>query len=181
MDIPTFFRQRGLTLLEVISNMSIAVIIMTTAVPAFSGLIQRSRISTEMNTFISHLHYARSEAIKRGSRVVICRSADGLNCTRTEGWHKGWISFADNNANRELDAGEDLLLVEAGEENGVIITSGRRRRVVYQPTGFSPGSNGTYIFCDPNHPEWAKAVVISNLGRPRISEKRPDGRALDCG
>lgn len=181
MDIPTFLRQRGFTLLELISSISITAVLTTTAIPAFSGLLQRNRITTEINTFVSHLHYARSEAVKRGERVVICRSADGQNCARTEGWHKGWITFADNNANRELDAGESLLRVEAGEENGILITSGRRRRVVYQSTGFSPGTNGTYTFCDPEYPDLAKAVILSNTGRPRLSEKKPDGSALDCG
>jgi type IV fimbrial biogenesis protein FimT len=181
MDIPTYLRQRGFTLLEFMSSMSIAAVLTTTAIPAFNGLVQRNRITTEINTFVGHLHYARSEAVKRGSRVVMCRSADGLACSRTEGWHKGWITFADANANREFDPGESLLHVETGEENGVEITSGRRRRVVYQATGFSPGTNGTYIFCDPDYPEWAKAVILSNPGRPRLSDTRPDGTALDCG
>lgn len=181
MDIPTFLRQRGFTLLELMSSISIAAVLTTTAIPAFNGLVQRNRISTEINTFVSHLHYARSEAVKRGSRVVICRSADGLGCGLTEGWHKGWITFVDTNANREFDAGESLLRVETGEENGVEITSGQRRRVVYQSTGFSPGTNGTYIFCDPEHPEWAKAVILSNSGRTRLSETAPDGSALACG
>ena len=181
MDIPTFLRQRGFTLLELISTMSIAAVLTTTAIPAFSGLVQRNRITTEINTFVAHLHYARSEAIKRGARVVICRSADGLSCARTEGWHKGWITFVDTNANRELDASESLLRVEAGEDNGILITSGQRRRVVYQATGFSPGTNGTYTFCDPEHPEWAKAVILSNSGRTRLSKTKPDGSALNCG
>lgn len=181
MDIPTFLRQRGFTLLELLSGMSIAAVLTTTAVPSFNGLVQRNRITTEINTFVSHLHYARSEAIKRGTRVVICRSADDLSCARTEGWHKGWITFADTNANRELDASESLLRVEAGEDNGILITSGQRRRIVYQATGFSPGTNGTYIFCDPEHPGWAKAVILSNSGRPRLSETAPDGSALNCG
>ena len=181
MDIPTFLRQRGFTLLELMSTVSIVAVLTTTAIPSFNDLVQRNRITTEINTFVAHLHYARSEAVKRGVRVVVCRSADELNCSRTEGWHKGWITFADSNANRERNAGESLLRVEAGEENGIIITSGRRRRVVYQATGFSPGTNGTYTFCDPKHPEWAKAVILSNTGRIRLSKTKPDGSALDCG
>lgn len=181
MDIPTFFHQRGLTLLELMSTMSIAVVLTTTAIPAFTGLVQRNHLTTEINTFISHLHLARSEAVKRGHRVVMCRSPDGVNCGLTEGWHKGWITFADTNANRERDAGESLLRLESGKDNGITITSGRRRKVVYQATGFSPGTNGTYTFCDPDHPEWAKAVILSNSGRTRLSETAPDGSPLNCG
>ena len=182
MDIHTFHRfQRGLTLLEMIVSLSISAILTTTAIPAFQELVQRNRLTTEINTFVGHLHYTRSEAIKRGVRAVMCRSAGGESCERTAGWEEGWIVFADYNANREVDGRDVILFVEKGEENGITITSGRRRRVVYQNTGQSPGSNGTYVFCDPDYPEYAKAVIISNTGRPRISTLRPDGTDLACG
>ncbi len=181
MDVPTFLRQRGFTLLELMSTMSIAAVLTTTAIPSFNGLVQRNRISTEINTLISHMQYARSEAVKRGNRVVICRSADGLSCARTEGWHKGWISFADINTNRERDSDENLLRIEAGKRNGVTISSGRIRRVIFWPTGQTRSGNATYTFCDPDYPQWAKAVIMSRTGRFRISKTKPDGNALDCG
>lgn len=181
MDILAFRFQRGFTLLEMMVSLSISAILTTTAIPAFHQLLQRNRLSTEINTFVSHLHYTRSEAIKRGVRGVMCRSTDGENCERTAGWEQGWIIFADYNANREFDGRDDLLFVEKGEENGIAITSGQRRRIVYQNTGRSPGSNGTYVFCDPDYPEYAKAVIISNTGRPRLSTVRPDGSDLECG
>ena len=181
MDIHTFRFQRGFTLLEMMIGLSISAILTTTAIPAFHKMVQRNRLTTEINTFVGHLHYTRSEAIKRGVRAVMCRSSDGESCERTAGWEQGWIIFADYNANRELDGRDDLLFVEKGEENSINITSGRRRRIVYQNTGQSPGSNGTYVFCDPDYPEYAKAVIISNTGRPRISTVRPDGSDLGCG
>ena len=181
MDIHTFHFQRGFTLLEMIITLSISTILTTTAIPAFHQLVQRTRLTTEINTFVGQLHYTRSEAIKRGVRAIMCRSSNGKSCERTAGWEKGWIIFADYNANRELDGPDELLFVEKGEENGITITSGRRRRIVYQNTGQSPGSNGTYVFCDPDYPEYAKAVIISNTGRPRISTVRPDGTSLACG
>lgn len=172
---------RGFTLLEVITAMSIGMIMLTTGVPAFQSTIQKSRHTTHINTFVSHLHYSRSEAIKRGSRVVMCRSIDEQRCSRSEGWHTGWIIFADTNANRELDSNEDILRVAQGWQDGIEVTSGRRRRVVYQPTGFAPGTNGTYVFCNNDYPELAKAIILSNSGRPRLSTKRPDGSPLPCG
>jgi len=180
MDIHTYRCQRGFTLLELITGLSITAIVTATGVPAFNELIQKNRLTTEINTFVTHLHYVRSEAIKRGIRGVMCRSNDGNTCSRTQGWEEGWIIFADKNANREYDGDDELLFVQQARKNGINITSGRRRTIVYQNTGQSPGSNGTYVFCSPAYPEFAKAVIISNTGRPRLSTVRPDGSSLNC-
>lgn len=181
MDIHTYRCQRGFTLLEMLTGLSITAILTTTGVPAFHGLVQKNRLTTEINTFVTNLHYTRSEAIKRGIRGVMCRSSDGETCSRTQGWEEGWIIFSDRNANREFDGDDELLHVEQGWDNAITITSGRRRKIVYQNTGMSPGSNGTYVFCSPDYPEYAKAVIISNTGRPRLSKTRPDGSDLACG
>jgi len=181
MDIRTPTRWRGFTLLEMLISLTVAAIITTSAIPALHGLIQRNRISNEISTFVTHLHYSRSEAIKRGARAVMCRSKDGESCSRTEGWQEGWIIFADYNANREFDGRDDLLQVKQGFDNGIAITSGRRRRIVYQTNGTSPGTNGTYVFCDPDYPEYARAIILSNLGRPRLARNRPSGDDLGCG
>jgi type IV fimbrial biogenesis protein FimT len=171
----------GFTLIEAMTGMSIGMLLLTTAIPAMQALTQRNLYSTHINSFVSHLHYSRSEAIKRGTPVVMCRSTDERRCSQTAGWHTGWIIFADNNQNRELDTQETVLRVQQGWEDGINVTSGRRRRVVYQPNGFSPGTNGTYVFCNPAYPELARAVILSNTGRPRLSETRPDGSSLRCG
>jgi len=181
MDIHTYRCQRGFTLLELVAGLSITAILTVTGVPAFSELVQRNRISSEINTFVTHLHYVRSEAVKRGVRVVMCRSADETGCSRTQGWQEGWIIFTDKNANRKYDGDDQLLYSRQGQENDITITSGRRRTITYQNTGQSPGSNGTYVFCNPHYPEYAKAVIISNSGRPRLSKVRPDGSELECG
>ena len=53
--------------------------------------------------------------------------------------------------------------------------------MVYQTTGFTPGTNATYTFCDPDYPQFAKAIIQSNSGRIRLSRVKPDGKPLDCG
>jgi type IV fimbrial biogenesis protein FimT len=172
---------RGFSVLELLTAVSITGILLGTALPAMHSFAQKNRMSAHINTFVAHLHYSRSEAIKRADNVVMCRSADLTVCSRSNGWEEGWIVFADTNHNRERDDGESMLVVEQGWQDGITVTSGRRRRVVYQPTGFSPGTNGTYVFCDPGYPETARAVILSNSGRPRLSDSHPDGSPLGCG
>lgn len=173
-------RMCGFTLIEVMTSISIAMLLLTSGIPAMQSLVQRNLHTTHINTFVGHLHYSRSEAIKRGTSVVMCRSTDERHCSQTAGWHTGWIVFADKNNNREVDGQETLLRIAQGWEDGISVTSGLRRRVVYQPNGFSPGTNGTYVFCNPAYPQLARAVILSNTGRPRLSETRPDGSPLGC-
>ncbi len=172
--------QRGYTLMEALVALAVAAFLTTTAVPALQSFVQRNRLAGEVNHFISHLSYARSEAVRRGLRVVMCQSQSGTACERVGGWHHGWITFADPNANRELDPDEQPLRVEGPVDEPLTILSGRRRRVVYQATGFSPGTNATFTFCDPGAPEMVRAVIISNTGRARFSTEGPGGRRLNC-
>lgn len=172
---------RGFTLLELMITLAISSILLTSGLPAMQGMLQSSLHTSHVNTFVTHLHYSRSEAVKRGRNVVMCKSEDRQSCTDTDGWHLGWIIFTDTNKNREYDEGEHLLRIEQGWKDGIAVTSGQRRRVVYQPTGQSPGTNGTYVFCNDDYPELVRAVILSNSGRPRFSRKSPDGSPLECG
>lgn len=175
----SFHPTRGFTLLEIITTMTIGMTLLITGIPAMHKLIQQNLHSTHVNTFVGHLHYSRSEAIKRGTNVVMCRGSKE-DCARTAGWQHGWLIFVDENHNRQRDIDEQVLRYEAGWDDGIEVTSGRRRRIVYQPSGYSPGTNGTYVFCNPSYPELVRAVILSNTGRPRLSKKRPGGGPLRC-
>jgi type IV fimbrial biogenesis protein FimT len=62
-----------------------------------------------LNALVSSIRIARSEAIKRNSRVVICKSTDGLVCANTGGWEHGWLIFHDVNNNAAIDLGEQVI------------------------------------------------------------------------
>jgi len=188
MDIP--FRtgdttsQYGFSLIEIIFTVAIAAVLGLTAFPSMSDMLQRNRIASEVNQLVGHLHLARSEAIKQSQRVVMCTSSDGISCARTRGWEDGWIIFTDINSNREHDDEEPLLRVAHGLSKRVHISTGRssrsRRKIVYQPTGFAGGSTATFTFCVKENAELARAVILSNTGRPRLSDKRADGSEISC-
>lgn len=67
-------RNSGFTLIELMVTLAVAVIIATIAVPNFKLLIQDNRTVTQTNALISALNLARSEAIKRGGNVSVCRT-----------------------------------------------------------------------------------------------------------
>ena len=111
----------GFTLLELMVVVAITAIITTLASPSLARLMQSNTISSNVNTFMADLRFARSESTRRGGGVVMCRSdapeAISPVCSTTagpdgRGWASGWIVFLDANNDGVITAG-DLLRVQS--------------------------------------------------------------------
>lgn len=63
--------KKGFTLIELLVTLAVLAIVMAFAVPSFQQLIANNRLSTEVNTLVSALQLARSEAVKRGTEVSV--------------------------------------------------------------------------------------------------------------
>ena len=87
---------KGFTLVELMVTISVLAVLMAVGIPSFQGVIASSRVTTATNDFMATLAQARSNAIWRGGRVTVCKSADGASCVITGGWEQGWIMFNDD-------------------------------------------------------------------------------------
>ena len=107
-----FRADRGITLVETMVTVSIMVILLMVAVPAYKSTIDGNRRATYANELLEDLTLARSEAIKRNKKVVVCASTSGTTC-RVSGnaydWSGGWLMYVDSNGNGSLDLGETVL------------------------------------------------------------------------
>lgn len=167
----------GFTLIELMVTIAIAAIVLTMGVPSFLSLIQNNRMITVTNDFVTDLNLARSEAIKRSSRVTLCKSADGATCIQEGDWSQGWIVFTDPNDNGDFDgadAGETLLRVHEAlsDAQGTLMGNGEIDDYIsYVGTGFTRTTtgafqNGTLILCDDRGFDSGRAIVLNNTGRP---------------
>lgn len=183
---------KGFTLIELMVTLAIAVIVLTVGVPSFMATIQNNRITTTVNDFVSDLNLARSEAIKRGSRVTLCKSADGNSCTQSGDWSQGWILFSDPNDdasfNEDEEEGETLLRVhQALRDDNASLTGNQNLRdyISYIGTGFAQLTsggiqNGTLVLCDSrDFGDHARAIVLNRTGRP-ISMPASESNASSC-
>lgn len=172
-------RVAGITLVELMTTLVIVAILGSMALPGFSNLHMDNQRTTAVNGFVHSLYLARSEAIKRGNVVSICKSRDGQSCERDLEWNQGWMVFdnIDRDEPPQRDAGESVLLVNQGWEAGQITSN----RTSYSFRPYTQGVvNGTLVFCDRRGSEHARAIIISHTGRPRIARRDSGNRPLSC-
>jgi len=70
-------KNHGFTLVELLVALALVAILATVAVPGFNRLITSNRLTSEANDLLSTITYARSEAIRRGTHVSLCRVTVG--------------------------------------------------------------------------------------------------------
>src|SRR4051794_28866160 len=109
MERTRSFRQHGVTLIESVVTLAIVAGALQGALPAFSDMLQNTALAAASQDLLMDLHLARVEALKRNRRVALCKSADGVQCTKAGGWEQGWVVFHDENNNGRLDSGEELI------------------------------------------------------------------------
>ncbi|MEA5444700.1 GspH/FimT family pseudopilin [Gammaproteobacteria bacterium AB-CW1] len=85
-------KQNGFTLLELIITVAVAATVIALATPSFIAMVQNNRVTAQVNDFVTAVTMARSEAIRRGGLVTLCRSTDEDTCAGSgNDWASGWI------------------------------------------------------------------------------------------
>ena len=172
--------------------LSIVAILAVLAAPSLQQVLQSNARASAVNMFIADMAYARSEAIRRGGGVVMCRSdapeALAPSCSTTSshigaGWAGGWIVFHDLDGNGLKDVGEPLLVVQAPLSSmDAILEGGAGVPSVFRFTGtgrlFALPSSVALTFGGSRFDLPSRRVVcVSFGGRARIAG---DGSS-DCG
>lgn len=173
-------RRRGYTLPELVFAMAIAAGLLGWGVPAFRDLRRDASRTSEVNQLVHAVHLARSEAIKRNGVVSLCPSTDGHSCgPGGTPWHGGWIVFVndDRDAPAVRDAGEELLRAFGPWPGGTVHAN--RTTLSFRPFG-QMGVTATFTFCDERGAPAARAVIISQTGRPRVSDRSASNGSLSC-
>jgi len=167
-------KRRGFTLVELLVALAVGSILLAIAVPSYAFLVNTSRLAAVTNDLVTALHLARSEAVKRGARVTVCKTSDAMDaspaCSTTANWQDGWLVFVDGGTRGVIDGGDILLWVRGQVSSGAAITSiNYSRYISYLPSGGSQGSsglaNGSLKICRDSI---QRDIIINRTGRPRL-------------
>lgn len=181
-------KQSGLTIIELMVTLVVAVILISLAIPNFRLLIQNNRITSATNDFLAVVSLARAEAVKRGATVLICRTDDPQanppDCVRADSsvhdgnWSSGWLIYALPTTAIATEAdyidGTDVLVrLGEGPAAGVRITSDTEGNqwLGYNPDGsLFEANEARYAVCDERDESAGRLIRIPLTGRPIIED-----------
>jgi type IV fimbrial biogenesis protein FimT len=159
-------KHSGFTIIELLVVVGMIAVLMGFGIPAMGTFVKNDRLSTQINTLVGHLAYARSEAVLRSQQVALCASSNMTACLGTD-WGAGWILYVDADGDSKLSAGEEILRVKQPLSGGNTLSSTFADSFIYDKRGFSATGTGTFSLCDDRGVTNLKSISISNTGRVR--------------
>jgi type IV fimbrial biogenesis protein FimT len=166
----------GFTIMELMITVAVLAILMGIAVPSFSEMIRQNRLATQTNDLLTATNFARSEAVKRGSRVTLC-PANGNDCSGNSQWSGGWLVITDDGPNvGTLDAAAGEIVLQrwpaaSGQSMAVSNTEGLTL-ISYRGSGSADLVAASTTFAITNSPckdpNGRRTVDVSKSGRARV-------------
>lgn len=174
-------RPNGFTLIEMLVVVAIAAILASLAVPSFRTMLVKRSTQSAADTLVSDMRYARTQALQRSTRVVMCSLA--INSTSacsgtTASWANGWLIFVDKNNDDIVNGSDEILRVQQPVANIASIQSAPvnsdHPQFRFEANGWTKSSSQTFVITPTGTvPAGSTQLVcISNQGRPSV---RPQG------
>ncbi len=149
-------KPQGLTLVELMVTLAVAIILIAVGMPLFSGIAANNRAASQANSFLTAFKLARSEAVKRGTPVSVCAVANPLaapvNCGINAQWGNGMLVFTDGDTAGTVDGTDARLKVFAitsagatAATTGAFVRFGRQGDVVTITANGNCAGSGTCI------------------------------------
>lgn len=155
---------RGVTLIELLVTISILVITITVVAPSFMEFMTRNRVRGVTSELMATLNLARSEAVRRGRPVSVCKSSDGATCAGggTE-WDSGWIVFVneDDDSPAAVDVNEVILQSRQDLPQGVTVRPNNNftNYLTFSRLGMA-NQLGTFAICVGSDETTAQAITV---------------------
>ncbi|MEH6626098.1 MAG: GspH/FimT family pseudopilin [Motiliproteus sp.] len=179
----------GYTLVEMIVTVAIVGILIGIVAPSFTGFVKDNRFTSQINTLIGTIHYARGEAASRRSIVTLCASSNSSSCSNSNSWETGWIIFSDSNnsGNGIIDGADELILTQEALEGGNTLRESGfgftgAGKIHFNANGFlyaTDPSAGTLTLCNDDGAADAKAIIVNISGTSRLATDDNDDNIVN--
>lgn len=152
--------QSGFTVVELMTTLMIAAIILSLAAPSFRDYVANSRLTTTTNDFVTAISFARSEAVRSANTVRIV----AVSPSSANEWGAGW---------QVVDSGGNVLRVFQGDPATVTMDSDDISTLSFDSRGFltNLAADTAISICDNRDDETGRLITISVTGRPQLNRK----------
>jgi len=140
-------RQKGFTIIELMTTLAIMAVMMSMAAPSFTKMIRTARLQGASASLMGAFNMTRAEAIRRGKVVSICAVDDPAASPPVCGttWQTGWVIFLDADGDDAIDTGEEFRIGDP--MSGVVVdASGAADLVKFNARGQPTAGMGQYLF-----------------------------------
>lgn len=162
----------GFTAVELMVTLAILAILSAIAMPSFRTLFERWRVLQATESLKSSLMLARSEAIKRGDKVVIQKIANNTDgcttATNKTDWDCGWIICNDSNNSGTCTQTDPVLQIANAPRDVQITRSGGAGTIKLNRWGLVDGAFLSFSIVPLNKStanSAAKGLCMSSGGR----------------
>ena len=173
--------QSGVTLVELLIVILITTVLASIAIPSYRTMVISNRVTSMVSDLHSALLLARSEALKRGAPVGICKtsnpSAASPTCdasSTTLGWAAGWIIYVDTDNSKTRASSEALIQVYGpyltSASDGKIISDAANDSLTFNMTGQVFTKTQFVVSAPSGYSSKDRAVCIAVGGRAKVVE-----------
>jgi type IV fimbrial biogenesis protein FimT len=155
-------------------GVAVLAIVAALAAPSYRQFGRSTRVVTQSSELHHALAFARSESLRRGARVTLCRSADPQaatpSCAGSGDWASGWIVFVDGSTVGLVDGTDTVLRAGDPLQDSTVTVAGNLDAwVAFNPQGLvstrngagSTAASGSWQVCQRPH---ARRVAITPVG-----------------
>ena len=146
-------RAGGFSLIELLVTVAVAAIALGIGVPSMLRWNARHVIAAQADEMRDALRGARSEAMKRGGPVIVCRTeaSSAGGCAQGGGDWQTWMVFADANRSGGYEPGEPVINAHT-QPSRRLDARAEVASVRFEPTGIalsSPGGGNVVFLLSP--------------------------------
>ena len=152
--------------MELLITLALSAIVFGVVAPSAKRIIDKHRISADINHASALIRFARTMAISQVETVKLCPSWDYSECG--ESWDKPFIIFTDRNNNNIRDNDEELMASGTAIAKQHKIT-GPRSPIKFYENGTHATPASLTLCPKSNDNTLARAIYISLQGRTRLS------------